>query len=249
MFDNFARRIGLKDNKIALRFIKSGASWMTDTLPKSISPPVPRLNRVIERQARLSQGEGERPIWSGYEAVSNYPRSTVGARTSDQVRTDGRSGAFYVWLVSRRRPSTIVEFGTAFGVSGMYWLAGLQQLGEGHLFTFEPNADWAAIAKRNLDAISSSYTLSSGTFEELAGPALGNRQVDLAFVDAIHTSEFVYAQFEVLKRHMAPAGIILFDDINFSEDMQACWLDIANRAEVVASAAIGERVGMIELRS
>lgn len=242
-----AKRLAPNSNRLAVSFVRREPSWMAESLQNPLSPPEARLENLIEHQARVTQQQGERPMWSGYQAVSNYPHSTVGSRTSNQVRTNPRTGRFYVWLVSRRRPTAIVEFGTAFGVSGMYWLAGLEECKAGHLFTFEPNSDWAALAKTNLDAISDRYTLSNGIFEELAGPVLGQTPVDIAFVDAIHTSEFVNAQFEVLKRHMAPGGLVLFDDINFSADMRACWRGLAVRPEVVASATIGTRIGMVEL--
>ncbi len=221
---------------------------MSETLGASITPTRPSLHDTIERQARTSQNVGERPIWTGYAKVKDYPRSTGGNRTSDQVRTDADTGAFYVWLVKQRRPQAIVEFGTAFGVSGMYWLAGLEQNGGGHLYTFEPNGNWAEIADQNLKAVSNKYTLTLETFESSASRVLGEQKADMAFVDAIHTSEFVYAQYEVLRRHMARKSVILFDDINFSDDMRSCWQDIAKRPEIAASATIGQRIGMIELR-
>jgi predicted O-methyltransferase YrrM len=71
--------------------------------------------------------------------------------------------------------------------------------------------------------------------------------VDLAFVDAIHTGDFVRAQYAILKRHMRPGGLILFDDIAFSDDMASCWAQIAQGDEVIGSARLGRRVGVIEV--
>ena len=222
---------------------------MDRRLGRSLTLRRPSCHRVVKRQARLSQEAGPRPIWSGYAAVENYPRSTAGDRTSNDVRTDADIGAFYTWLVTQRAPTAIVEFGTAFGVSGMYWLGGLEEIAAGHLFTFEPNANWAEIADANLQAVSGRYTLTLGTFEANAKRVLGNAAVDLALVDAIHTSEFVFTQFEVLSKFLAPGAIVLFDDINFSDDMRACWNAISRRPNVAASATVGGRVGMIELQA
>ncbi|CAN5310584.1 hypothetical protein BH10PSE9_BH10PSE9_21780 [soil metagenome] len=156
-------------------------------------------------------------------------------------------GRFYAWLAASRRPQVIVEFGTAFGVSGMYWLAGLKAATGGELLTFEPNTTWAAIADKNLAAISDRYTLTVGTFEDNAERVLAGRTIDIAFVDAIHTGAFVRAQYTILRRHMQAGGIVLFDDINFSDDMGACWSEIAIAPEVAASARIGNRLGIVEL--
>jgi predicted O-methyltransferase YrrM len=153
-------------------------------------------------------------------------------------------GKLFSWLAKERNPAHVVEFGTAFGVSGMYWLAGMET---GHLHTFEPNPDWAEFAKANLSAISPRFTLTSGTFEDQGPRVLQPGSVDIAFIDAIHTSEFVDRQYEVLKPLMAPGSLILFDDLLFSQDMTDCFDRIAREPHLTASARLGRRVGVIEL--
>ena len=155
-------------------------------------------------------------------------------------------GRFYSWLVKQRQSEAVVEFGTAFGVSGMYWLAGMEG---GHLYTFEPNRDWATLAEKNLAAISPNFTLTMDAFEEAGPKTVKPSSVDIAFIDAIHTSEFVDRQYAVLKPLMKPGGLILFDDVNFSDDMAACWKKISEEPYLVASAKVGVRVGIIELPS
>ena len=83
----------------------------------------------------------------------------------------------------------MVEFGTAFGVSGMYWLSGLESNNFGELLTFDPNEVWAEIARKNLSGISNRFQLVNGTFEDNIDAYLGSdRQIDMAFIDVIHTS-------------------------------------------------------------
>ena len=55
-------------------------------------------------------------------------------------------------------PDLIVEIGTAFGISGMFWVAGLEINGRGRLVTFEPNAVWQSIAEKNIGLVSSRFT-------------------------------------------------------------------------------------------
>lgn len=45
----------------------------------------------------------------------------------------------------------------------------------------------------------------------------------------------------------APKSLIILDDINFSEEMKQRWEEIASQKRFVSSAALGERVGMVEL--
>ena len=157
-------------------------------------------------------------------------------------------GRFFAWLVRVRRPQLIVEFGTAFGVSGMYWLAALEAAGEGRLLTFEPNPVWQSIAERNLSEVGARYVAVAGTFEaSIDSVRQPGEYIDLAFVDAIHTSAFVRPQVELLIERLAPNGLILLDDIAFSPDMRQCWEAFARDDRVAASVVVGGRVGVLEL--
>lgn len=114
------------------------------------------------------------------------------------MRSASWAGDLYAWLASSRRPSVIVEFGAAFGVSGMYWLAGLESAGRGHLYSSEINPAWAALAKENMAVVSNRFTLTVGSFEDRVDDVLEGQRIDIAFVDAIHTMEFISSQFEII---------------------------------------------------
>jgi predicted O-methyltransferase YrrM len=233
--------------RLPYRFIRREAGWLTQHLAGPLAPPPPPQAALIEARASATQALGPQPLWDGYAAARGRRAAPGATRSPDTVRTRPLAGQLFAWLAASRRPEAIVEFGTAFGVSGMYWLAGLEQAGTGHLFTFEPNAVWADIARSNLAAVSARFTLTGGTFEAHAKAVLGDRQVDIAFVDAIHTRAFVFAQYEVLRPLMRPGGLVLFDDIGFSKDMAEAWTAIAEAPEIRASVAIGTRLGIVEL--
>ena len=82
----------------------------------------------------------------------------------------------------------------------MYWLLGLELAQSGHLWTFEPNDTWAAIARENLATVSAHFTAVTGTFEDNVDDALSDNRIDVAFIDAVHTSEFVRPQYRVRLR-------------------------------------------------
>lgn len=227
---------------LRVRQVRCGG-WLS-ALPGVVLPPEPPAQRTIEDRARRTNDLGRQPLWAGYADVAGYPRSTTGARAPDEVRTGPPMGRFFAWLAGARQARLVVEFGTAFGVSGMYWLAGLK---DGHLHTFEPNRDWAAIAAENLAAVSPAFTLTTATFES-AGPGLiAPGSVDIGFIDAIHTSEFVAAQCAILMPMMRPGGLILFDDIAFSPDMADCWARLAQHPDFAAAVEVDGRVGIVEL--
>jgi predicted O-methyltransferase YrrM len=174
----------------------------------------------------------------------------VGGRTRmpDDVRTRASMGNLYTFLVQQRRPNVVVEFGTAFGVSGMYFLAGLESNGAGHLMTFEPNNVWAEMARNNLSQIGDRFNLIVGTFEENIDNSLSRDQcIDMAFIDAIHAKEFVVSQLEIVIAKSSSKAIILLDDIDFSDNMSECWRAVSTDSRFSASAALGNSVGILEL--
>lgn len=215
-------------------------SWLAAQLSGSVfTPAASPWSERIEELARQTNARGEQPLWEGY-AGNNRGGAT---RSSDEVRTAAAMGELYTFLVRQRRPEVVVEFGTAFGVSGMYFLAGLEANGRGRLLTFEPNAVWAGFADANLGQISRRYELTVGTFEEHVGRVLPpDRPIDMAFIDAIHTREFVLPQLELVLRHAAPGALVILDDIDFSDNMRACWSEVAQDSRFRASVALGQRV-------
>jgi predicted O-methyltransferase YrrM len=105
------------------------------------------------------------------------------------------------------------------------------------------------LAKENLKKISTRFILTIGTFEDNIDHVLPNDStIDMAFIDAIHTSAFVLPQMEIVLKKSKSGTIILFDDINFSEDMLSCWKRIAADTRFIATATIGERVGIAEVK-
>jgi predicted O-methyltransferase YrrM len=198
----------------------------------------------IEAIANATNKQGPQELWSGYKA--NNDRGST--RVPNDVRTNRLMGEFYSQLVRKTKPEIVVEFGAAFGVSGMYFLSGLETLDGGTLLSFEPNLTWAEIAGRNLARISDKHQLVVGTFEDnIDQILLGNKRIDLAFIDAIHTKDFVLAQLDIVVRLSSPGALIILDDINFSEDMRECWELVANDVRFRSSARLGERVGIVEL--
>jgi len=205
--------------------------------------------QTIAQRATTTDALGPQPLWKGYEALKDYP-SPIGqnaTRRASQVCTTAQKGMFFSWLAAQKKPNHILEFGSAFGVSGMYWLAGLEAIAHGQLLTFEANASWATIARENLSAISPRFVLTNAMFEEEV-PRLHAQGVkaDLAFIDAIHTSAFVNQQLALVLSLAAPGAVILIDDINFSEDMAQCWQAIAQDPRFVAAYTLGGQIGLVE---
>ena len=210
----------------------------------------PRADEIEAIAANIAT-VGPQPLWAGYEPVYAQQKKMPWAgsapvRSPDQVRTRREMGCLFAWIVEQRRPDLVVEFGTAFGVSALYWAAGLDAAGAGHLLTFEPNQVWHDIAAAHLRVFSPRVTAVLGTFEDNIDKWRGEKTIDVAFVDGIHTSDFVNPQVELLIARLSPGGLILLDDLRFSDDMAGCWEQWANDPRVKSSIAIDRRVGILE---
>lgn len=201
----------------------------------------------IEADIARTDDLGKLPLWDAYKSLTNYgrPIGNNPKRAMRDVRTKAEYCRFYAWLADWLAPDGILEFGAAFGASGMYWLAGLSQRPRGTLFSFEPNPVWHPLAKANFEGISDRYVLTLGTFEDNLERIEG--EVSITLIDAIHAGDFVRRQFELVQKVSAPGALVLFDDIHFSEDMKTCWQDIARDTRYPAAWTLGSRVGVLEL--
>lgn len=219
------------------------SSWLACNLPHESYKPrrAPHARRIAGRTA-ATQKLGAKQLWHGYGEPG-------AVRTVNEVRTSASVGNLFTWLVMQRKPELVVEFGTAFGTSGMYWVSGLEATRSGKLLTFEPNRDWAAVARENLRAISTRFELTEGTFEDNVHAVVGDGPyIDIAFIDAIHTSAFVLPQFELVLQRLKPGGLVIFDDIDFTEDMAECWRRLAHDPRVLAAVAVAGHVGIVEMK-
>ncbi len=233
--------------KISLHWeIRNENAWLCQKWKDDyINPPICPNHILIEKAAIATNALGAQPLWEGYEES----KKGNAKRLPNNVRTQPYMGNVFCHLVQLKKPHFVIEFGTAFGISGMYFLAGIEQNKNGQLLTFDPNDVWTKLANENLRKISQRYQLTTGTFEENIDRVLPeNSAIDIAFIDAIHTSEFVLPQMEIVLSKSKSGTIILFDDINFSADMLSCWKKIAQDARFAATATIGERVGIAEVK-
>lgn len=228
-------------------------SW----LEKNLTTEVIRIaetdrHRAIEAIAAAINAKGPQRLWKGYEDVYRKNRSVPHSqapleRMPDQVRTQPEMGRLFCWLAEKRAPSLVVEIGTAFGISTRYWAEGIKAANGGRLLTFEANDTWHKIASAHLADYKGIVVTKSELFEASIDSCLkSGEKIDIAFVDAIHTDEVVSRQLEILIQRLNSRGLILVDDISFSEDMKSCWNKWASDARVSASVAVADRVGIIE---
>lgn len=99
-----------------------------------------------------------------------------------------------------------------------------------------------------MSQISNRFELTIGTFEENINNVLPcGGGIDLAFIDAIHTKNFVAHQLEIVVSKSSNRAIVILDDINFSDSMKECWKEVSSDNRFLSSASLGNRVGILEI--
>jgi predicted O-methyltransferase YrrM len=130
------------------------------------------------------------------------------------------------------RPLQVVELGTCVGISGMYLLAGMSPNGGGHLTTFEGEPQHAELAQFQLERLRRRHGLDNVTFEVRVGPfsrtvgpffAREGPELDLVFVDGPHDEDSTLEYQRLIKPRMATRGIVVHDDIAWSDGMVRAW--------------------------
>lgn len=220
-----------------LKWVSRGG-WIAG-LPKRF-PPSPHQDRIEALAAANHEHLGPQHLATEYELPDEK-------YTVRDVSSPPMQGDLYSWLVAQRGPKTVVEFGSGFGVSGMYFAAALEDNRFGHLYSFEINDEWADVAERAIAEMSSRFTLTRGAFEDHADVIPG--RIDLALVDGIHTYDFVMKQWQILQPRMSSGGLVLFDDISYGQGMREAWLEVAQSDSLVLGAVeFQNRLGLIECR-
>jgi predicted O-methyltransferase YrrM len=180
--------------------------------------------RLLQDQSLLTvedMGAG-----SAYAAT----RSQSVARIARRAAKTPRLGQLLFRIAQRYQPATMLELGTSLGLSTAYLAAGAPN---GRLFTLEGAPGVAAAAESNLRSLGLDATVVTGHFDATLLPLLGRLPpVDLAFVDGNHRREPTLRYFDALVRHSARRAALIFDDIHWSEEMEAAWTTIKNDPRV-----------------
>jgi predicted O-methyltransferase YrrM len=183
----------------------------------------------------------------GYEDV-NRPLPIWGV--TELISLPAGWGLFQMRLVRELGPRSCLELGTGVGISAAYQAAALELNTEGSLTTLEGSRTWGAIAEQGLSDLG-----LSGRVEIILGPIIETMPaavariapIDYVFIDADHTEEAMVGQFQTVLPWMTSGGVLLFDDINFSEEMQGGWIAIRRDHRLSTAVSIG-RMGVAVVR-
>lgn len=195
--------------------------------------------KIIENIAQETHRLGAFKLWENY----NKKKLTSQFRKPNDVRLTRNAGIFYICICELISAKSVIEIGSGFGVSGMYFLTTLKKI-NGKLYSFEANTTWANIAKHNFSKIGGQFFVK-GEFNLYNLNCLP-KKIDLALIDGIHDPTIVKNQIKEIYPHLKKSGILFLDDINFSLRMQDFWNNLRNSKKFSAISVFESRLGILQ---
>lgn len=134
---------------------------------------------------------------------------------------DGDAGLVRaIWcLIRHLKPKRIIETGVAHGVSSRFILEALKLNGDGHLWSIDlPPLERAwhpeigvAVGKDHADR----WTLIPGSSRRKLPKLLSSLgQIEMFIHDSLHSEHNVLFELNCVRRHLAPNGVIVVDDVD-----------------------------------
>jgi len=134
------------------------------------------------------------------------------------------------------RPLRILELGTCLGSGGDYLLSGGA---EGtHYLGLEGSEELAQFTEKRLarhQEEGKEVRVAPGPFADTLSDVVSGPSVfDTVFLDGCHEGDALRAQWEALQSVVAGGALVVVDDIRWSGDMHAAWLDLSEQPGVAA---------------
>jgi predicted O-methyltransferase YrrM len=134
-------------------------------------------------------------------------------------------------LMAYLKPNTVIELGTSLGISSLYISAGNPQMNLTTLEGCDATADYTRkqlkqFADLNIEVV-------TGNFDTTLATCLQSKpKVDAVYIDGNHRLEPTLRYFEMCLPYMHEDSFMIFDDINWSEEMKEAWKEIIQHPRV-----------------
>jgi len=180
-----------------------------------------RLNRIHRRYKRrvdkietLDFGKG-----SGRKVFS-VKKESVGSIVKKRGHSK-KQLQFLYRMAQHFKPATILEFGTAAGISTSYLSMGSPT---SRLITMEGCMGLASVATKSFKKRELKVELEVGEFDAILDRVLESvDRLDMIFVDGNHRKNPTIDYFEKCAKLATENSVFMFDDIHWSPGMQSAW--------------------------
>ncbi|NOZ46154.1 MAG: class I SAM-dependent methyltransferase [Chlorobi bacterium] len=140
-------------------------------------------------------------------------------------------------LVQYYKPQEIIELGTSLGISSLYMALASKSA---QVHTIEGCKNTLNVAKQIIKKANiSNIQYYNSNFDTILPDVLKKEKTfDLAFIDGNHKKEAVLKYFYLFKKYIHNNSILIFDDINWSNDMNEAWKIICSDKSVTVTINI-----------
>lgn len=134
-------------------------------------------------------------------------------------------------LMQYLKPTTVIELGTSLGISSLYIASGNPSM---NLTTLEGCEHTSEFTRKQLNQFSDlNIEIVTGNFDDtLAACLQKSAKVDAVYIDGNHRFVPTLNYFEMCLPYMHDESFIIFDDINWSEEMKQAWKQIIKHPSV-----------------
>jgi predicted O-methyltransferase YrrM len=169
-------------------------------------------------------------------ALNNKEQRSVAAITRHAAKSKKYARLLYR-IVNHYGCRNIIELGTSMGISSAY-MASANNFGR--VITCEGSPAIAQQARHNFSRLMlTNITVLEGVFELTLRQALAQMpSVDLLFIDGNHRQQPTLDYFNTALSHLHNDSIVVFDDIHWSNGMEAAW------EQVKAHEAVSETIDL-----
>jgi len=148
---------------------------------------------------------------------------------------DESCGALLQKVIREKRPQVGVEVGLAFGISTLYILEALKEVGGKKLIGMDPAQQddyWRGGGLRNIEVAGYAdlYEFHEDTSQQVLPELVKKQQkIDFAFIDGWHTFDHTLIDFFYIDRMLSVGGVVIFDDVGYPAIRRVCDFVLTNR--------------------
>lgn len=156
------------------------------------------------------------------------------AKIAKKSLETARFGQLLFRLVNYFQPKNILELGTSLGISTMYLSKPSSQA---NVVTMEGSQSLCEIAKQNFVSLGiENVRVVEGNIDEKLNDVVADFPLlDFVYFDANHTKQATLRYFEICLKKVHKKTFLVFDDIHYSNEMEAAWNEIKSRKEIYLS--------------
>lgn len=172
-------------------------------------------------------------------AIRPEPGSSLNFTMERVARTgkDKTWGSVLYILARESRAEIVLELGTCAGMSAAY-LASSEYCKELH--TIEGSAALSGLARETLKKVTNKAHVYNDLFDDALDKLLPELpRVDCAFIDGHHEKVATIHYWERIAPKMRPGGVVIFDDISWSQDMRDGWIHLSRQPQFSHAADLG----------